>query len=655
VTRPRRFGPPGLRPGPRIGQALGARALFAIGLSAVGSSIYFALGLVAGEALGLTPVAFVIAGGFFVVTMMSYIEGNSLHPERGGASTFARYAFNELWSFVAGWAILLDYLIVMAIAAFAIPHYLAAFVGVAGDPVVEVVIAAAAIVAVAVLNIRGLSAERLRIVLRVGIVNLVLLVVVMVLGLALMFDPDLVLDSIDLGSAPRWEDFIFATVIAMAALTGIEAASGLAAEIRPRPAALRRIVPIASAVLLVIFLGMSLVALVSVPVIGGSTELAGPAAEAPVLEIVSRYEPRWLGETLGHLVAVTASVVLLQALNTGMLGLSRLVYSLATNRQVPSAVGKLHAERSTPYVAIVLAAIAAIALVLPADIDFLAGIFAFGATLTFVLAHVSVIRMRFREPDLRRAYRVPFSVPLRGASVPIPSLLGAIAAAAAFVSVIVLHDGARILGGLWMAAGVALYVVYRRTQDEPIFERCVVPPEALRDRLSVEYGSILVPVFGNALDDDIVGTAGRLAAEEREAGEGGPVIEALFVLEMPMSLPLDARVPDERIAAARRALARAKAVGEEYEGVEVATATQRSRSAGAAIVEEARRRGVEAIVLAAEEPTRIRGGALLGGLGGPRDRFVGDLTRYVLEKAPCRVILTAAPAGEEGVRDAVAP
>jgi len=442
-------------------------------------------------------------------------------------------------------------------------------------------------------------------------------------------------------------------VIAMAALTGIEAASGLAAEIRPRPEALRRIVPIASAVLLVIFLGMSLVALVAVPVMGTSTDLAG--TEAPVLEIVSRYEPQWLGETLGHVVAVTAAVVLLQALNTGMLGLSRLVYSLATNRQVPSAVGKLHSARSTPYVAIVLAAIVVFLLVLPADLDFLGGIFAFGSTLTFLLAHVSVIRMRFREPDLPRAYRVPLSVSWRGGSVPIPSLVGAIAAAAAFVSVIVLHDGARILGGLWMLAGVALYVVYRRTQDEPVFERCIVPPEALRARLSVEYGSILVPVFGNSLDDDIVGTAGRLAAEEREAGEGGPVIEALFVLEMPMSVPLDARVPDERIATARRALARAKEVGEEYEGVEVATATQRSRSAGAAIVEEARRRGVEAIVLAAEEPTRIRGGALLGGLGGPRDRYVGDLTRYVLEKAPCRVILTAAPAGEDGVRDAVAP
>ena len=159
----------------------------------------------------------------------------------------------------------------------------------------------------------------------------------------------------------------------------------------------------------------------------------------------------------------------------------------------------------------------------------------------------------------------------------------------------------------------------------------------------VEYGSILVPVFGTPLDDDIVGTAGRLAAEEGEEGEGGAVIEALYVVEIPMSLPLDARIPEDQIALAKRAVKRAKQVGEEYEGVIVATAMVRARSIGAAIVSEAKRRGVEAIVLAAEDPTRIRGGGRLGGRGGPRDRSVGSTTRYVVEHAPCRVILTAAP------------
>ncbi len=96
----------------RIARGIGEPALFAIALSGVGATIYLVLGVVAGDALGLTPIVFALSGVFFVVTMLTYVEASSLHPERGGASMFARYAFDELWSFIAGWAILLDYLIV---------------------------------------------------------------------------------------------------------------------------------------------------------------------------------------------------------------------------------------------------------------------------------------------------------------------------------------------------------------------------------------------------------------------------------------------------------------------------------------------------------------------------------------------------------------
>jgi APA family basic amino acid/polyamine antiporter len=159
-----------------------------------------------------------------------------------------------------------------------------------------------------------------------------------------------------------------------------------------------------------------------------------------------------------------------------------------------------------------------------------------------------------------------------------------------------------------------------------------------------EYGTILVPVLGTPLDDDIVQTAGRLAAPDRpDEDEEGAEIEAMWVFTIPMSLPLDGRLPEGELKRARAALARAKAVGEEYEGVEVSTFTVRARNAGEAIVREARRRGVEAIVMPAEEPTRIRGGVLYGGKEGLRDTFVGETTRYVVNKAPCRVILTAPP------------
>ena len=617
-------------------------ALFTIAAAAIGSSLYFSLGLVARDALELTPLAYLAAGGFFAVTVMTYVEGSSLHPERGGAATFARYAFDEFWSFVAGWAILLDYLIVMAIGALVISHYLGAFWPELGRPGTEVAVAAVALVIVVRANVRGLSPGRLHRILRLQLLNAVVLLAVIVAGaLAAAGSPAAAAPA----SLPVWTDFVFAAIVATVAMTGIEAASGLAGEIRPRARDLRRVVAVVAATALVLFLGVSIIALA---VTGDGAALGGRYLEAPVLGVVASFEPPALAQGFGYAVAAVAATVLFVAINTGMLGLSRLVYSLATNRQIPLAVGRLHERHGTPSVAIAGAGAVALALVATAGLEFLVRLFAFGAMLAFAIAHVSVIRLRFTEPEARRAYRVPLSVGVRGARVPLPAVIGAVTAITAWVGVIALSEGARIAGVVWMVAGVVLYVVYRRRQGRLLRARETVEPKALQEAGSIAYASILVPVFGRPLDDDIVGTAGRLASEESEPGEGGPMIEALYVFEIPMALPLDAEVPEERLASARKALARAKEVGEEYNGVEVATATTRARSAGTAIVEEARRRGVEAIVVAAEEPTRIRGGALLGGRGGARQRFVGEITREVLERSPCRVIVTAPPASEPG-------
>ena len=642
------------RAGARISRGLGEPALFAILLSAVVSAIFFSLGVVAGDALGLTPVVYVVAGLFLVITIATYVEGSSLHVERGGASSFARYAFDEFWSFVAGWAILLDYLIVMAAAAVAISDYLAAFWSGLDEGVVEVAIAAVALAYVAAQNVHGLSADRIGTVLRLALFGIALLVVVVVLAFAQFFDAGQIVDSVDLGSTPTWEDAIFAAVVASIALVGVEAASGLAGEVRVGRRGLRRMVIASAAVALILYVGVSAAALMAQPVIGGHTALGDAFIEAPVLGIVAAYDPTWLMDASRYVVGATAAAILLVAMNSQMLGLARLSYSLATNRQIPSAVGRLHGSRGTPYIAIGAAAVLAFAFTLPHDLDFLAGVFAFGAMISFAIAHLSVIVLRFREAGRPSAFRVPLSIRAGRGTIPLPAALGAVLSVGAWVSVVALHEGARAIGGIWMAAGVVLYVGYRRSQGKSLTRRFTIPAEALQETAEAEYGSILVPVLGTELDDEIVGTAGRLAAEEADEGDGA-VLEALYVFEIPMSLPIDARVPEERVQDAKRVLARAKEVGEEYEGVEVATAMVRGRSAGQAIVAEARRRGVEAIVLAAEEPTRIRGGAILGGRGRARDRIVGDTTRYVVEKAHCRVILTAPPAGQKDPREGVRP
>jgi basic amino acid/polyamine antiporter, APA family len=631
-----------------IRRSLGSPALFAIVYSTVGAGLYFSLGVVAGHALGVTPVVYLGAALFFVLCAMTYAEAASLHQERAGATVFARYAFNELWSFVAGWAILLDFVILIAITAFTATNYLAAYWGGFGHGTVEVVVALAIIAFVAAVNMMGVTARWIRGFLRVAVADIALQILVIVLGCILVLNFSTVFHGIDLGASPTWKEVVFALAIAAAAAsTGLDASSGLAGEVAVGRSGLRRLLMARAGTVILLYVLVSLVALSALPVQDGSTPLGGPYMDAPVLGVVGQYEAgTWLADAMRYAVGGVGALLLIAAANASMLGLSRLAYSLATNRQIPSAVGRLHPRRATPIVVIAIAAVLAAALVLPEDLDFLVGIYAFGAMLAFTIAHASVIVLRYREPDRDRPYRMPLNVPFRGGSLPLPAVLGAFLSFAGWIGVLITHDEARIAGFGWMLFGLALYIVYRTTEGKPVFKRVTIPAGALaKEREEAEYGSILVPLLGTSLDDDIVQTAGRLAAAERtDEGVEGAVIEALWVFQIPMSLPLDAALPEHQLQEARRALARAKAVGEEYEGVEVATATVRARRVGQAIVDEARRRGVEAIVLAAEPPSRIRGGALLGGRGGPLDNFVGDVTRYVVDKAPCRVILTAPPA-----------
>jgi basic amino acid/polyamine antiporter, APA family len=616
----------------------GSPALFGIVQGFVSASMYFVLGLVAANALGLTWLVMLGATVFFVLLVLSYMEGASLHQERGGATVIARYGFNELWSFVAGWAILLDYLIIIAIAAFATTDYIAVFWSEAAHGAPEMVISIGIIGYVGWVNMRGAGSRRWDRAAYAVAADLIVQLLIVALGIALVFSPDVLSDPTAVAGSPSLEDTLFAFTLAIAAFSGLDASSALAGDVAISRKGLKRLL-VARSAAVIPYLGIGLVAASVLAPTGRRWE------EAPMLGIVSAFDEAWLREPLRYVIAVLAVVILVIASNAAMFGLSRLGYNLALNRQIPSAVGRLHPRYGTPFVLIGLGTLFAIGLVLPADLEFLAAIYAFGATLAFTLVHLSVIRMRFREPGKDRPYRMPLNVAVGRTQLPLTAVLGAALSILAFASVIVLHDAARWVGLAWTASGVALYVIYRTVEGKPLFKRVTVPAKALvRQEVEAEYGSILVPVLGTPMDDDIMQTAGRLAAEENDdIGEGGAVIEALWVFEVPMALPLDTPVPDSELKRARKALARAKAVGEEYEGVEVATAVVRARRAGEAIVREAKRRGVEAIILAAEEPTRLRGGVLYGGKEGLRDTFVGEVTRYVVNKAKCRVLLTAPP------------
>ncbi|HWX98057.1 MAG TPA: amino acid permease [Solirubrobacteraceae bacterium] len=631
-------------------RSIGSPLVFSIVYTSLASAIYFSLGVIAGHALGLTPAVFLAAALLFALTALTYAEGASMHPERSGSTVFARYAFNELVSFVAGWAILLDYIILIAVTAYSATQYLRVFWSPLGNNAEALALSLAFIALVVLSNIRGFGWRRAR---RIGILvtgDLALQALIVVLGLVLFFHPGALVNSIHLGSSPTWSDLIFALTIAAISFTSLESASGLAGEVTISRRELKRVVGSGIATVVVLYTGIALVAVMALPVHGGHTELAGRFVNAPMIGVVTHMKPHWLAETLRYVVAGLGTLTLLAAANSAMLGLSRLAYSLSTNRQIPSGLGRLHPRRSTPYVLIIIAGLIAAALVVPEDLDFLIGIYAFGAMLAFTIAHLSIVRLRFTEPDRDRPYRVPLGVRIRGREVPLPAVFGGLASAAGWVAVVVVHQPARYVGFGWMIVGLTMYVLYRRADETSLLRRVTVSPQVLRadprrERES-DYGSVLVPLFGTDLDDDIVQTAARLVSGEPtdEAAIDTATIEALWVFVIPMSLPLDASLPDAQIKHARQVLARAKAVGEEYTGVQVATATVRTRRAGYAIVDEARRRGVEAIVMGAEEPSRIRGGARLGGRGGPLEGPVGDVTRYVVNKANTRVIVTAPPA-----------
>jgi APA family basic amino acid/polyamine antiporter len=632
---------------------LGVPFLYAAASAAVGFSIYFSIGVVADRGLGLTPVIFLLAGLMFALTSLSYVEGGAMLRQRGGSATFARHAFNELISFIAGWAILIDYLIVIAAAAITVSHYLTPISGSFGGGDMELAVAIVVIALAAILNIAdvtGRNRQRRLVVLALAELGLQLLVIVV--GLLVVLHPDRLTDQLDLFSSPSFKDIIYSLVIATIAYAGIEAASDLAPDLEFEPRDLKRVLGVGAMAIPLIYAGIAAVALMAVPVEptpdGPQTALAGRYIEEPILGVVANYDHGFLSDVMKWAVMLVAVPVLFWAANGAMLGLSRHVYVLATNRQIPSWAGKLESTYSTPYIAIGIAAVLALALAIPGDIRFLARVYAFGALLAVTIAQISIVRLRVVEPDLERPYRVPWNVRIGSHELPLLAIFGALVSGLAWISVFLLHHTAVWVGGGWMVFGLVFYVIYRRyVEGTPLTRRVQVPEASLKKQpAEVEYSTILVPVFGTGLDDDIVSTAGRLADAQVEEGERPPRLDVVYVAELPLTVPLDSPLPKSVREQGDRALERAREVGDEYENVEVTTSLVPARSLGSGIVQEARDKGAEVIVMGGEPPTRVRGGAILGGIGGARPEEIGEVTEYVLRKAPCRVLLTAPPEEE---------
>jgi APA family basic amino acid/polyamine antiporter len=609
----------------------GTGALFSTAYGNVGSSIYYALGVTAAFALGLTPVAFVIAGLIFVCTAATYVEATVMYPEAGGSSSFARHAFNEVVSFVAGWGQMLNYVITAAISAFFVPHYLGVFWPALRHGPGDVIAGVVLIGLLAALNIKGTQeSTRLNLVLAIG--DLATQILLAGFGLILVFSPDILVSNVDLGVAPTWGDFALGIAVGMIAYTGIETISNMAEEAKDA----KRTVPRGTGLVVLAVVGLyiliPLVALSAMPVTQSaageySTELGARYAGNPVLGIVENLGlEHGLESALRYVVGVIAAVILVVATNAALIAVSRLTFSMGHYRQLPDRLRQLHPRFKTPYVAIVAFAGIAAVTVIPGQAEFLATLYAFGAMLSFTVAHVAVLRLRQRHPDRPRGWKPPLNVRLGGVEYPVTALLGGLGTFSAWVVVMALNLRTLVVGIAWMLIGVIIYYAYRKRCDLPIAQMVkVVTPESLGVE-EVEYRSVLLVFEPGTYSDDAVATATRLAARRRRG------IHVLAIVTVPTHLPLDAPL-DELESEAQSKVERAKLIG----GLRVTGHTERVRPGqeAQAIVEEAEAIKAAAIVM----PLRYRNGKPL----------YGKTLQTVLAKRPTRVIVAAQPGTQPAV------
>jgi basic amino acid/polyamine antiporter, APA family len=616
-------------------RSVGVPGLFATAYGNVGSSIYYALGLVAAHALGLTPLVFMFAGGLFVLTAKTYAEGAAMFPEAGGSSSFARHAFDDVVSFFAGWALSLDYIITIAISAFFVPHYLGAFFPSLTHNPGDIIGGLITIVLLAGLNIRGLG-ESAKLNLFLAIADLCTQVLLIGLGFVLVLNPSLLVNQVHLGIAPSWTQLIFALSVAMVAYTGIETVSNMAEEAKDPGHDIPKAVNLVVIAVLGVYAGIAVVALSALPVIhhgvgfsaalsesykhaGYATALGGHFENDPVLGIVTRLGLHGTVLTLAKdYVGVLAATILFIATNAGLIGISRLSWSLAEHRQLPSLFSHLHPTFRTPWFTIVFFSILAGVLIIPGETTLLGNLYSFGAMLSFTTAHVSVVALRLKDPDRERPYRMPWNVSIRGRAIPLTAVLGGIGTFGAWCAVVALHHEARTIGIPWMLVGMAGYLLYRRRQGlDPRKHYRIPHPERPPDFAELEYRTALVPIFG----EDVSAVALRSAA--KLIGKEG-VVYAIFVLPVPSQLSLEAGLEEEE-AQGRSVLESARIQARRL-GIKIHTGLIRTRNPGAALVEEAERVGADVIYWS----------TIHAPIGEQR---IGPTAAYLLSKRPCRVII----------------
>lgn len=451
----------------RLRRVLGVAALFSTGYGNVGSSIYYALGIVALVAMGATPVALGIAGILFIFTALTYAEGTAMLPEAGGSASFARHGFGDLGGFIAGWALMLSYIVTISISAFTIPPYLGFFwEPLKSSPVIGTAASIGIITALMTLNIIGIKETSL-LNLGAAIIDILTQVSLVVIGFILLFDPGLVLERIT-SNWPSTSNLILGIALASIAYTGIETMSQMAEETRQPEKKVPHALIMMIAAVLVIFAGISLVSLSAMP----PDELASRWARDPVAGIAANLPIALIRDVLKPLIGILAGTILLIATNAGLIGISRLAFSLGSHHLVPAIFSHIHPTFKTPYLAIILFSLVAILIILPgffaADIfKNIGALYAFGSLLAFMFAHASILRLRVIKPSLPRPFKLSVNLKTRGYELPLSTIIGLAASTAIWLTIIATQPFSRWVGIIWMVIGLALFYFFRRRNNSP--------------------------------------------------------------------------------------------------------------------------------------------------------------------------------------------
>lgn len=461
---------------PHLKKTLGIPGLFSAGYGDVGSSIYYGLGVVALAALGFTPIALAIAGIIYVCNALSYAEGGAMITEAGGSASFARHAFNDLAGFVSGWALMLSYVVTMAISAFTIPPYLSYFWPLLKEPFFGTLCSMGIILFLMVVNIAGVKeSSRLNILFIAIDVATQLSLIILGIVFILCINPGILAQHMfGQGNVPSPEGFVLGIALAALCFTGVETVSQLAEETRRPALRIPRTYVLMIVVVLVLFAGISIVALTAMtpqvlgdPVNGWARDpIAGIAANIPNPEIQNVFRP---------LVALLAASILLTATNAGLMGISRLAFNMSRHKQMPAGLARIHSRFRTPYIAIIFFCMIVFILLTPGFykpaffID-LGGLYVFGSLLCFALAHISILALRINKPQLHRPFKVGLNIRIGRWKLPITAIFGLIATVSIWVLIIAIQPFSRWVGFIWMIFGFIIYLIFRWREKLPLIK-----------------------------------------------------------------------------------------------------------------------------------------------------------------------------------------